>query len=269
MTTEQFEKLVRWFGDYVQRFYSQAGDEYLNNNLRLKEMHTHRVCGETRLLAEALKLSDNDARIAETIALLHDIGRFEQFKKYRTYKDTASEDHSAIGLRVMNEEGVLEDFDPQERTRIERAVEYHNKKVLPEGLDEKTELFSKIIRDADKLDIYHLIIENLNRYYANPCTFQLELEFPDNPQCSPDMLAAVEQGRLIDYSMLRTLSDTILLQIGWVYDIYFDATLRRIVEKRFLEQYISRLPDTDDVKRATHAVMRYVQKRLENPGTTA
>jgi len=263
MTTEQFEKLVRWFGDYVQRFYSQTGDEYLNNNLRLKEMHTHRVCGETRMLADALKLNDNDTRIAEAIALLHDVGRFEQFKKYRTYKDATSEDHSTIGLRVMNEECVLEEFDQQERTWIERAVEYHNKKTLPEGLDEKTELFSKIIRDADKLDIYYVIIENLKRYYANPCTFQLELEFPDNPQCSPGMLEAVEQGRLIDYTMLRTLSDAILLQIGWVYDIYFEATLRRIVEKRYLEQYISWLPKTDDVQCATDAVMRYVENRLK------
>jgi hypothetical protein len=262
MNQKQYEQLIAWFGDYIQRFFSQTGDEYLNNNLRLKETHTHRVCGETRLLAEALKLNDNDTRIAETIALLHDVGRFEQFKKYRTYKDTTSEDHSAIALRVMKEERVLEEFEQQERLWIERAVEYHNKKLLPEGLDEKTDLFSKIIRDADKLDIYYLIIENLKRYYANPCTFQLELEFPDDPRCSPDMLAAVEQGRLIDYTTLRTLSDVILLQIGWVYDIYFDATLRRIVEKRYLEQYISWLPDTDEVKRATGAVMRYVQKRL-------
>jgi hypothetical protein len=264
MTTEQFEQLVRWFGDYVQGFYSQTGDEYLNNNLRLKETHTHRVCGEARLLAEALKMDANDARIAETIALLHDVGRFEQFKKYRTYKDTTSEDHAAIALRVMQAEHVLDGFDPAERTLIEKAVEYHNKKMLPAGLDARTELFSKIIRDADKIDIYYLIIENLKRYYASPCTFKLEIEFPDEPKCSPQILEAVEKGSLIDYSMLRTLSDTILLQVGWVYDMYYDATLRRIVEKKYLDQYISWLPKTDDVKRATDAVMRYVQKRIGN-----
>jgi putative nucleotidyltransferase with HDIG domain len=263
MKAEQFEQLVRWFGDYVQRFYSQDGDEYLNNNLRLKETHTHRVCGEARMLADALKLNDNDTRIAETIALLHDIGRFEQFKKYRTYKDTTSEDHSVIGLRVISQERILEELDLQERTWIERAVEYHNKKLLPEGLDGKTELFSKIIRDADKLDIYFLITEKLKRYYISPCTFQLELEFPDDPRCSPQMLEAVEQGRQVDYSMLRTINDAILLQLGWVHDLYFDATLRRIVEKRYLEQYISWLPDTDDVKPAIKAVMQYVEKRLK------
>lgn len=262
MKSEQFEKLVQWFGDYVQRFYSRTGDEYLNNNLHLKETHTHRVCGETRLLADALKLNDNDTRIAETIALLHDIGRFEQFQKYRTYKDTTSEDHSAIGLRVMKEERVLEDYDPQERIWIERAVEYHNKKALPQGLDEKTELFSKIIRDADKIDIYFLIAKNLEMYFANPCTFKLEIEFPDEPKCSPQILEAVEKGQLIDYALLRTLSDAILLQIGWVYDMYFDATVRRVVEKEYLKQFINWLPDTDEVKRAISAVMRYVQKRL-------
>jgi HD superfamily phosphohydrolase YqeK len=262
MNSKQLEQLIAWFGDYVQRFYSQTGDEYLNNNLRLKETHTHRVCGEARLLAEAMKLEANDARIAETIALLHDVGRFEQFKKYRTYKDTTSEDHAGIALRVMQAEQVLDGFDPAEKTLIEKAVEYHNKKMLPDGLDKRTELFSKIIRDADKIDIYFVIISNLKRYYASPCTFQLEMEFPDDPKCSPQILEAVEKGSLIDYSTLRTLSDAILLQIGWVYDMYYDATLRRIVEKGYLEQFISWLPKTDDVKRATDAVMRYVQNRL-------
>jgi len=262
MKSEQFKQLVRWFGDYIGPFYSRDGDEFLNENLRLKECHTHRVCEEARLLAAALKLDANDARIAEAIALLHDVGRFEQFKKYRTYKDPTSEDHATIALRVLQEERVLEELTAQERGWIERAVEYHNKKTLPERLDEKTALFSKIIRDADKIDIHYLVIENLQRYYENPCTFQLEVEFPSGPECSREVLEAVEQGRLIDYEALRTMNDFILLQIGWVYDIYFDASLRRIVERRFLEQLIDRLPETDEIRRATGAVMRYVQNRL-------
>jgi hypothetical protein len=266
MKSEQFEQLVRWFGDYIRPFYSRDGDEFLNENLRLKECHTHRVCEEMRLLAAALKLDANDARIAETTALLHDVGRFEQFKKYRTYKDPTSEDHATIALRVLRQERVLEELSAQERDWIERAVEYHNKKTLPEGLDEKTALFAKVIRDADKIDIYYLAIENLRRYYENPCTFQLEVEFPSGPECSREVLEAVEQGRLIGYEALRTMNDFILLQVGWVYDIYFDASLRRIVERRFLEQLIGRLPETDEIRRATGAVMKYVQNRLTKNG---
>jgi hypothetical protein len=264
MKSEQFEQLVQWFGVYIQPFFSRDGDAFLNENLRLKECHTHRVCEETRLLAAALKLDENDARIAETIALLHDVGRFEQFKTYRTYKDPTSEDHATIAMRVLRQERVLERLEARERGWIERAVEYHNKKTLPEGLDEKTTLFARLIRDADKIDIHYLFIENLRRYYENPCTFQLEVEFPSGPECSREILEAVEQGRLVGYEALRTMNDFILLQIGWVYDIYFDVSLRRIVERRLLEQLISRLPETNEIRRATDAVMKYVQNRLGN-----
>jgi len=263
MEINQFEQLVQWFGGCIQQFFSLAGDEFLNDNLHLKESHTHRVCGETRLLADALKLNENDTRIAETIALLHDIGRFEQFKKYRTYKDTTSEDHAMMGLRILRQERILDGLDERERLWIERAIEYHNKKSLPEGLDERTAMFSRIIRDADKIDVYYLSIESFRRYYQNPCTFQLEIEFPNEPGCSPEILDALEQGRLVGYEALRTMNDVILLQLGWVYDIYFDAALQRIVEQRYLEQLISWLPGTDEVRRATNAVMRYVQKRLK------
>ncbi len=262
MKSEQFEQLVRWFGEYIQPFYSRDGDEFLNENLRLKECHTHRVCEEMRLLTAVLKLDENDARVAEAIALLHDVGRFEQFKKYRTYKDPTSEDHATIALRVLRQERVLEGLEAQERGWIERAVEYHNKKSLSEGLDEKTAMFAKLIRDTDKIDIYYLVIENLRLYDESPCTFQLEVEFPGGPGCSREILAAVEQGRLVDYHALRTMNDFILLQIGWVYDIYFDASLRRIVKRRFLEQLIRRLPETNELRRATGAVIKYVQQRL-------
>jgi putative nucleotidyltransferase with HDIG domain len=263
MESKQFEQLVKWFGGYIRQFFSLDGDKFLNINLQLKECHTRRVCDETRLLAAALGLNENDRRIAETVALLHDIGRFEQFKKYRTYKDTTSEDHAAMGLRILHQERILEPLEPQDRLWIERAVEYHNKKALPEGLDDKTALFSKIIRDTDKIDIYYLSVDNLRRYYENPCTFQLEIEFPNEPYCSPDILAAVEQGRLVGYEALRTMNDFILLQLGWVYDIYFDAALRRVAKQQYLEQLIHWLPETDDIRRATSAVMRYVQYRVK------
>ncbi|MBN2513335.1 MAG: HD domain-containing protein [Sedimentisphaerales bacterium] len=265
MEQKQFDDLVQWFGGYIQRYFSHDGDTYLNNNLHLKEYHTHRVCGETRLLAGALKLDANDTRIAETVALLHDVGRFEQFKKYRTYKDSTSEDHSAIGLRIIRQERILEGLDPQERRWIELAVDYHNKMALPEELDEKTALFCKIIRDTDKLDIYYVTRDYFRHYHENPCTLQLEIEFPDEPSCTPEILDAVEQGRLVDYRLLRTMNDVKLLQLDWAYDIYFDQTLRRIVELGYFKQIIALLPDTQEVKRATDAVLRYVDNRVSQP----
>lgn len=262
MKQEQFEQFVQWFGGYIQPFYSLDGDEFLNNNLHLKECHTHRVCGVTRKLAASLKLDAGQTLIAETIALFHDVGRFEQFKRYRTYKDATSDDHAVMGLAILRQERILEPLEAHERKWIEQAIEHHNKKSLPDGLDEPTALFSKMIRDTDKVDIFKLSIESFLAYQQNPCTFRLEIEFPDEPCCSPAIVEAVRTGTLVDYRCLRTLNDAKLLQLGWAYDIYFDAALREIWKLGYLQQIAASLPEDSGVQAAAEAVMRYVKRRI-------
>ena len=40
-------------------------------------------------------------RIAEAVALLHDVGRFEQYKRYGTFNDRKSVNHAALGVEIM------------------------------------------------------------------------------------------------------------------------------------------------------------------------
>ena len=118
MTQQQLDAFKQWFTDYVRRFYT-ADDTLLNDHIRLKECHTHRVCKEMRDLAEALKMDAEQTRLAEAIALLHDVGRFPQFQQYRTYKDTISENHCLLALKVLAEDKVLDVLDADERAIIE------------------------------------------------------------------------------------------------------------------------------------------------------
>lgn len=60
MHKQQLEQLKGWFAGYVRTFYT-ADDDYLNNNIHLKECHTRRVCAEMRALAEALAMNGDDA----------------------------------------------------------------------------------------------------------------------------------------------------------------------------------------------------------------
>ncbi|KKK56869.1 hypothetical protein LCGC14_3060200 [marine sediment metagenome] len=131
MEQEQLEKFRVWFDDYAAGFYGQ--DEFVNANLRLKEEHSRRTCEEMLYLARQLDLSENQKRIAETIALFHDIGRFEQFVRYRTYNDTRSVNHSLLGLEVLRRTKVLEAVEIKERKLIERAVEFHGAKLSSNG----------------------------------------------------------------------------------------------------------------------------------------
>jgi len=257
----QLKKFRTWFDDYVAGFY--GNDKFINANLKLKEQHSRRTCQEMRYLADKLALTDNQKRVAEVIAIFHDIGRFEQFVRYRTYNDFRSVDHCLLGLEVLREAKVLDEVAGEERKFIERAIEYHGRKDLPADSDGQYLLFSRLIRDADKLDVLYVVTEYYRQYRDNPREFMLELEFPDNPKYSAEVVEAILRGELIDYSKLRTLNDMKLLQLGWVYDINFTATLERIRHRKFLETLLDFLPQTQDIEKVKEKIFAYVDFRIE------
>ena len=258
----QLQTFKEWFTDFVRGFYT-VDDDYLNANIQLKECHTHRVCNEMRQLTAALKMDDNDVLIAETTALFHDVGRFPQFQKYRTYKDTISENHCLLALKVLTEHNVLADLPDDERVIVEKAIEFHGIKELP-PLDERTLHFAKLIRDADKIDIFELLDENYRLLAHEPEKFTWELEYPDTPECNPEIINAIMNRELIDYKELRTVNDAKLLQLGWVYDVFFDWSLKQIHDRGYLQAIIDLLPKTFEVKQATDCILEYTKKRIKN-----
>jgi len=264
MEQEQLEKLRVWFDDYVNGFY--GNDEFLNANIKLKEAHSRRTCEEMLYLAGELGLAGNQRRIAEAIALLHDIGRFEQFVKYRTYNDPRSVNHCLLGLEVLRGSKVLEAVASKEKELVEKAIEYHGLKELPAGLDGECLLFSRLIRDSDKVDVFYVVTDYYEQYRDNPEEFKLELELPDEPEYSAEVIEEVMRGRRIDYNSLRTLNDMKLCQLAWVYDVNFAATLKRIKQRKFLEKIFDFLPETEDINRVRTKIFQYVDSKIEQGG---
>lgn len=264
MEQNQLERFKRWFSQYSSRFLGD--DEYVNANLKLKQEHTVRTCEEIVHLAQELALDDNEVRIAELTALFHDVGRFPQFAQYRTYNDLRSIDHGQKGVQVLREEGVLDSLPAEERQWVQTAVGLHNRKSLPSTLKGRALLFTKLVRDADKIDIFRVVME----YYRcrrdnpqSPCTLELEIELPDTPQYNPEVLEAVMNEETVDWGRLRTLTDARLCQLGWVYDLNFTPSLRRIDECGYLTGLMGFLPPDDAVQRLCQKVLAYVDLRLE------
>ena len=261
MEQEQLKKFRAWFNDYVAGLY--GNDEFVNANLQLKEQHSLRTCEEMLYLADELDLSGNQKRLSEAIALFHDIGRFKQFVKYRTYNDTRSINHCLLGLEVLDETKVLERVERKEKQLIEKAIEYHGVKELPKDLDGECLLFAKLIRDADKLDIFYVVTEYYKQHRLNPQEFMLEVELPDEPGYSEQVVDRILDGQKIDYNMLQTWNDMKLCQLGWVYDVNFTATLNRIKQRRFLEKIVDFLPKTEDVEKVKKKIFEYVDCRIQ------
>jgi hypothetical protein len=261
MEQEQLKKLRAWFDDYAAGFYSN--DEFINANLKLKEEHSRRTCEEMSYLAQKLGLTENQRRIADAIAILHDVGRFEQFVKHRTYSDFRSVNHCLLGVEVLRRGKVLEQVDGREKELIEKAIEYHGLIELPADLEGDGLLFSKLIRDADKLDIFYVVMEYSRQYRDSPEKFMLELEFPDKLGYTAEVVEGLLCGRRIDYSKLRTLNDMMLCQLGWIYDVNFTATLKRIKQRKFLEKIFDFLPETEDINKVREKIFEYVDSKIK------
>jgi hypothetical protein len=257
MELDQLDELKRWFITYSGRFF--GSDDYVNFNLQVKREHTWRTCEEILYLAKGLSLDENQTRIAETVALLHDIGRFPQFVAYHTYNDSKSVNHGLLGVKSLHEEGALESLDRQEKLWIETAVLRHGDKSLPEKLNGEALLFLKLVRDADKLDIFRIVIQFYRNMKEDPGGTLLEL--PDEPHISPEALEAVMAGKPFDYSRLKTLNDLKLCQIGWIYDMNFAASLEKLESCNMLDEMFSFLPETPEIAEVRRKVQAYIASR--------
>jgi len=238
---ESLTELKNWFANYVHTF--QYDEPEKQQNIDLKEDHTMRVCTEISNIGKQLVLNDDQLRLAEIIALLHDIGRFEQYARYNTFRDRSSENHAELGIRIIEQFGLLNSFDNTIKNVILRAIKYHNRHSLPLEETETCLFYSKLIRDADKLDIWKVVIDNYYRNEENK-NGALELKLPDTPGFSDEVYNELINKNIVNMKHIRNLNDYKLLQAGWVFDINFQPTLDCIKKRRYIELIRAVLPES-------------------------
>ena len=247
-----------WFKAYVNRFRSE--DQSIQRNITLKEEHTFRVCENIISIARSVGLDDRDARLAETIALFHDLGRFEQLRRYGTFSDMASENHALLSLKALDQSRVLSCLKDSEKKSIFRAIELHNQRHLPSDEPADSLLLSKLIRDADKLDILGITVGYLKEREKDPNP-AIELNMPDTPGCSQKMIEDILSCNQADIQSVKNYNDMKLFYLTWIFDINFDFTLKSIVQRGYVEEMAKSLPDTEDVSRAHSHINCYIAKR--------
>ncbi len=75
-------EIYDWFKKAQESFKEYLKDYDLENgSIKLKIGHTYEVVKKSEYIATGLKLDKENIELAKIIALLHDIGRFEQIKK--------------------------------------------------------------------------------------------------------------------------------------------------------------------------------------------
>jgi len=260
MTDNDLIFFRQWFSDYTKSFYmSDAGDQ---KNIILKVKHTDNVCRNIVRIAREENLGNNEARMAETVALFHDLGRFRQYAEYKTFRDAESVNHGLLGSNILTEENILRNLPENERLIIINSVKFHNAYAIP-PVPEDVMLFLKLIRDADKVDIYRVFVE----YYESPAEERASataLGVPDSPGYSGAMLSCIKDRKVASYSSIRTENDFRLMKLSWVFDMHFRESLRMLHENNYIRKIMDMLPRTKEILEAVEEINRYISERLRN-----
>ncbi len=254
--------LKNWFADYCASFSLPTEED--QRNIAIKQEHTHQVCMNAVRIAEDLGLIAPETRLSEAIALLHDVGRFSQYQQHKTFDDSISVNHAMLGTKVLREHNVLGRLPKPEQDIIVRSVTLHNVFTLPEGLDEKSLQFARLVRDADKLDILRVVIEYFEQDKGSRAE-AVALGLPDVPDgYSPEVLACLARGEMARKDALTTLNDFKLLQLAWLYDLNFTCSLRMVVERDYIRKISDMLPRNEAIAGAIEIVRSYVDKGSQN-----
>jgi len=258
MNRDQIRYFQSWFNDYVSNFYSNGQDQEKDWAIRLKEEHSQKVRQEIILISHGLNLPEQDIYIAEVLGLFHDIGRFYQYQRYGTFRDDLSENHAELGVKILLDTHILNDSPEEDKDLIKNGILYHNLRKLPEDEDPRCLFFYRLLRDADKLDIWRVIINYYYKEQEHNHKSVLELGLPDTPRYSDRSLDNLYSGRTSSSNAINNLNDFKLLQISWVYDINFYPTFQEIKKRKYIEEIVSTLPETEELKKVLKIVENYL-----------
>ena len=253
---ELLNRMHEWMSHYMKSFYTD--DAQVQQGILIKEKHTGYVTANCVELAKFLKLSTHDSELAEIIGLFHDVGRFRQYSVYKTFNDADSEDHGDLGMKVITELDFFKELAAQDYDIVKFAIQNHNKKTVAPTDDERKIFFTKIIRDADKLDIYRVLEPFLAQENVDKMPQFIKATSNLIPDISPDFVENFVTGKQADYCKIRTNGDRKIVRLMWIYDINFSWTMRKIVERGYIEKIVANLPMDEKIAKGVRRLRRHV-----------
>ena len=246
------------FIKYVSNYDEQ------NKQIARKIGHSLRVMEISKNIAEDLRLTNEQIEIATLIGLLHDIARFEQWRKYETFRDSISIDHGDMGVEILKENDFIRSFikDAKYDNIILKAIKNHNKYEIEDGLTEEEILFAKIIRDADKLDI---IYQGLILFWDDKEEIEEIEESRITPQIYEQFASKIQVKRIKDSTPL----DRLIIFIAFIFDINFKYDFKILKQKDYINKILEKFDFKDEqtkiqMKNVRDIANKYIKQKIED-----
>lgn len=272
------KNVINAFAEYVRNY--DPSDE----KIKLKIDHTYRVAGLCQRIAESLGLSEPDVDIAWLLGMLHDIGRFEQIRRFGTFNDVQSVDHAEFGADLLFKEGLIRKFaegyyeecelaepENQEDEQIiknnehhnkdtgllEMAIRQHNKYRVKEDLTERQRMFCDILRDADKVDIF-----KVNADIPMEIIYDVTTEELKNGVITKEVLESFYKKETVLKSVRRSAVDHIVGHISLLFELVYKESYRQGKEQGYVYKLLNFKSDVPEVNAEFDDMRKYVDEFL-------
>ena len=272
------KNVINAFAEYVRNY--DPSDE----KIKLKIDHTYRVAGLCQRIAESLGLSEPDVDIAWLLGMLHDIGRFEQIRRFGTFNDVQSVDHAEFGADLLFKEGLIRKFaegyyeecelaepENQEDEQIiknnehhnkdtgllEMAIRQHNKYRVKEDLTERQRMFCDILRDADKVDIF-----KVNADIPMEIIYDVTTEELKNGVITKEVLESFYKKETVLKSVRRSAVDHIVGHISLLFELVYKESYRQAKEQGYVYKLLNFKSDVPEVNAEFDDMRKYVDELL-------
>lgn len=247
------KELAHAFEDYISKYDMEDSD------INYKYYHSYRVMNHAKYLAEKLNLSKEDKLLATIIGLYHDIGRFEQDKRFDSFVDTKYFDHGDYGAKLLEEELITQiPIEGKYYNIITKAVKNHNKYTIEEGLTEQELLHAKLIRDADKLDIIDYMSKGKLRtksFNYQDKSFDIRDEIKEEFFNKKQIYMKNKKNRTNSESSVKTLA--------LVFDLNFKETAEYILDNHILEDFYNILLNKEKYKEYFNLATKHLKEMIK------
>lgn len=272
------KNVINAFAEYVRNY--DPSDE----KIKLKINHTYRVAGLCQRIAESLGLSEPDVDIAWLLGMLHDIGRFEQIRRFGTFNDVQSVDHAEFGADLLFKEGLIRKFaegyyeecelarsgneeaeqiiknneyHKKDTGLLELAIRQHNKYRVKEDLTERQRMFCDILRDADKVDIF-----KVNADIPMEIIYDVTTEELKNGIITKEVLESFYKKETVLKSVRRSAVDHIVGHISLLFELVYKESYRQAKEQGYVYKLLDFKSDVPEVNAEFDDMRKYVDEFL-------
>lgn len=239
-----FEAHKAQFIAYVEPFCTYSEASIATQSIYKKE-HTFRVVEFAKMLAMESSLFFEFYPILLS-ALYHDIGRFEQYKTFNTFKDSSSCNHGHLGVKIAKKNKFLSFESKQIQQYVYTTIALHNIYILPK-IPPHIKCIVDTIRDADRLDIFHKLTKALSNNEKESTDIKLYAKNIPNAY-NPVVLRTLQEKKMVSYADILYYNDIRLMLFSWHCNFSTQSATDYIKRGNFLQNLYNNLPKTKEIE---------------------